>query len=161
VDHRNRSSIFAFVAFSDGKPESTFPENALTEDGMKYNPLKAPEPEEWLAMDESERIRLVEDYHRRAGVRLPDVAAHSAHAAIHAVVESQIALGDEIPVRSTAQRLMAEGLDRHDAIHAIGSVLAGIMHDLSRNPPSDQDQDTNERYFAELQELTARGWLRS
>jgi hypothetical protein len=26
---RNRSSIFAFVAFSDGKPDSTFPENAL------------------------------------------------------------------------------------------------------------------------------------
>src|SRR5258708_39002424 len=24
-----RSSIFAFVAFSDGKPDSTFPENAL------------------------------------------------------------------------------------------------------------------------------------
>src|ERR1700751_4110268 len=27
--NRNRSSIFAFVAFSDGKPDSTFPENAL------------------------------------------------------------------------------------------------------------------------------------
>jgi hypothetical protein len=27
--NRNRSSIFAFVAFSDGKPVSTFPENAL------------------------------------------------------------------------------------------------------------------------------------
>ena len=27
--NRHRSSIFAFVAFSDGKPDSTFPENAL------------------------------------------------------------------------------------------------------------------------------------
>jgi hypothetical protein len=26
--NRNRSSIFALVAFSDGKPDSTFPENA-------------------------------------------------------------------------------------------------------------------------------------
>jgi hypothetical protein len=26
---QNRSSIFAFVAFSDGKPDSTLPENAL------------------------------------------------------------------------------------------------------------------------------------
>jgi hypothetical protein len=26
--NRNRSSIFAFVAFWDGKPDSTFPENA-------------------------------------------------------------------------------------------------------------------------------------
>jgi hypothetical protein len=123
---------------------------------MKYDPLKAPEPEEWLALDEGERMQLVEAYHRRAGVRLPNVAAH---AAIHAVVESQIAMGDEIPVRSTAQRLMAEGLDRHDAIHAIGSVLAGFMNDLLRNPAS--DADPNEGYFAELQQLTARGWLKS
>jgi hypothetical protein len=27
--NRNRAGIFAFVAFSDGKPVSTFPENAL------------------------------------------------------------------------------------------------------------------------------------
>jgi hypothetical protein len=103
-------------------------------------------------------MRIVEEYHRRAGVRLPNVAAH---AAIHAVVESQIALGDEIPVRDTARRLMAEGLDRHDAIHAIGSVLAGFMNDFLRNPPANADTDPNEQYFAELQELTASGWLKS
>jgi hypothetical protein len=125
---------------------------------MKYDPLKAPEPEEWLATSEDERMRLVEEYHRRARVRLPNIGAH---AAIHAVVESQIALGDEIPVSSTARRLMAEGLDRHDAIHAIGSVLAGFMNDLLRNPPSDPNTDPNEQYFAELQQLTASGWLKS
>ena len=42
---------------------------------------------------------------------------------------------DELPVRRTAQRLMSEGLDRHDAIHAIGSVLAGNIHDLMRKMP--------------------------
>jgi hypothetical protein len=77
------------------------------------------------------------------------------------VVESQIAMGDEIPVRSTAQRLMAEGLDRHDAVHAIGSVLAGFMNDLLRDPPPDADTDPNAQYFAELQQLTASGWLES
>jgi hypothetical protein len=40
------------------------------------------------------------------------------------MVEAQIALGDETPASRIAQRLIGEGLDRHDAIHAIGMVLA-------------------------------------
>ena len=35
---------------------------------VEYDPLEAPEPEEWLAIDEPERIRLALDYHRRARV---------------------------------------------------------------------------------------------
>ena len=81
---------------------------------VEYDPLEAPEPEEWLAIDEAERIRLALDYHRRARVRLPN---EKLHAVLHVVIENQIALGDEIPVQHTAQRLMAEGLDRHEAIH--------------------------------------------
>jgi hypothetical protein len=74
---------------------------------------------------------------------------------------------DELPVRRTAQRLMSEGLDRHDAIHAIGSVLAGNIHDLmrtgsdSRLDQAKSGQDPNKAYFAELERLTAKGWLRS
>jgi hypothetical protein len=34
---------------------------------MDHDPLKAPEPEERLALDEEERMQIVEDYHRRAG----------------------------------------------------------------------------------------------
>ena len=61
------------------------------------------------------------------------------HAVMHAIIENQIALGDEIPVQRTAQRLMDEGLDRHDTIHAIGSVLVGHMFDLTRQPATDDD----------------------
>jgi hypothetical protein len=32
----------------------------------RYDPLESPPPEEWLDMDEAERLGLVEDYHRRA-----------------------------------------------------------------------------------------------
>ena len=32
---------------------------------MKYDPLKPPDPAQWLAMDEGTRIALVEQYHRR------------------------------------------------------------------------------------------------
>jgi hypothetical protein len=59
---------------------------------QRYDPLKAPDPQEWLALDEQERIALAQDYHRRARIRLPNA---TAHATAHAIVENQIALGDE------------------------------------------------------------------
>ena len=37
VSRRNRSSIFAFVAFSDGKSDSTFPKNALAWISAKFD----------------------------------------------------------------------------------------------------------------------------
>jgi hypothetical protein len=122
----------------------------------RYDPLTPPDPEQWLALDEQERIDLVEDYHRRARIRVPNA---DVHAIFHAIVENQIALGDEIPVRRTLQRLMSEGLDRHDAIHAVGSVLAGHVHDLARRP--DVGADPNRSYYEALEQLTAEEWLRS
>ena len=105
----------------------------------KYDPLKGPDPAKWLAMDEGERIALVQDYHRRAKIRLPN---QIVHAAIHAVVETQIA-GQEVPAREVVERLMIEGLDRHDAVHAIGSVLAGHMHKLMRTSESSGDPNAD------------------
>jgi Domain of unknown function (DUF1841) len=123
---------------------------------QRYDPLKAPDPEEWLALDEQERIDLVRDYHRRARIKLPDA---TLHAALHAIVEGQIALGDQLSVRRTAQRLMDEGLDRHDAIHAIGSVLSEFIFDILTEPKL--HAVPNAEYFAALERLTAEGWLQS
>jgi len=123
---------------------------------QRYDPFAAPDPQAWLALDEEERFTLVEDYHRRMRIRVPNARMH---AGVHAIVETQIALGDETPARDTLQRLMREGLDRHDAIHAIGSVLVGYMSDLMKAPKS--DADPNPRYFAELERLTAEEWRRS
>jgi hypothetical protein len=124
----------------------------------RYDPLTPPNAEQWQAIDEQERIRLVEDYHRHARIRLPNI---KAHAAFHVVVEGQIALGDETPVKRTVQRLMAEGLDRHDAIHAVGSVLAAYIHDLWHGPEPSPGEDPNKAYYEELEKLTAEEWLRS
>ena len=121
-----------------------------------YDPLEAPEPEEWLALDEAERLRLAERYHRRAHIRVPSI---KAHAAMHVVVENQIALGDEIPVRATLDRLMGEGLDRHEAIHAIGLVLAEYIYDLAR--AREPETHRIESYYAALERLTADYWRRS
>jgi hypothetical protein len=106
----------------------------------------------------AEQIRLVEDYRRRAHIGLPNL---KVHAVFHVVVENQIALGDETPVKRTVQRLMAEGLDRHDAIHAVGSVLAAYIHDLRNGPEPSPGEDPNRAYFEEREKLTAEEWLRS
>jgi hypothetical protein len=79
-----------------------------------------------------------------------------AHAALHVVVENQAALGDEIPVHRTLDRLMKEGIDRHDAIHAVASVLAEQMSDLVRSLPS--QSDPNAAYYAALEKLTVESW---
>ena len=124
----------------------------------RYDPLTPPDPEQWQSLDEQEQIQLVEDYHRRARIGLPNL---KVHAIFHVIVEKQILLGDETPVRRTVQRLMSEGLDRHDAIHAVGSVLAAHVHDLVTGPQSKSGEDPNRPYYAALDKLTAEEWLRS
>ena len=120
----------------------------------RYDPEKAPDPAEWLELDEGERLQMVMTYHKRARIRVPN---RTAHAVIHAVVENQAALGDELPVRRTIERLTDEGLDRHEAIHAVGSVLAGFMNDVMQNrTPFAQDD-----YNAAVESLTAESWLAS
>jgi hypothetical protein len=122
----------------------------------RYDPLRAPDPRKWLAMDDSEKIALTADYHRRAGDQAP---SPEAHAAIHCMIENQIALGDETPVRATIERLMAEGLDRHDAVHAVGSILIGLVNDVARDGGS--GGDVNAAYAEELAKLTAESWRQS
>src|SRR5271170_6519208 len=103
---------------------------------QRYNPLEAPNPEEWLALDEQKRIELVLDHHRRAHIRPP---TGKLHARLHAIVETQLALGDKTPARRAALRLVDEGLDRHDAIHAIGMVLIDHTADIVKPMVTGQD----------------------
>jgi hypothetical protein len=122
----------------------------------RYDPDRAVHPGEWLALDEHERLYLVECCHRKKRIKMPNL---QVHAVIHVVVENQVALGGEIPARKTLARLIREGLSRHDAIHAIGTVLAGHMFDTLRHGV--KSQDPNADYWRQLEQLTAEGWLRS
>ena len=101
-------------------------------------------------------MELVLDYHNAADVAVPNV---TVHATLHVIVESQIARGDELPVRRKAQQLMMQGLDRHEAIHAIASVLMNHIHDTMHKPAP--AGDPNQRYYSALGRLNARKWLRS
>jgi hypothetical protein len=118
-----------------------------------YDPLESPPPEEWLGTDEAKRLRLVEDYHRRARIRLPNVRVH---ASFHVIVENQVAIGDEIPVRRTLARLMDQGVDRHDALHAIASVLSEHVFEIANGVR--QHPDPNAAYYAALERLTVENW---
>jgi hypothetical protein len=130
-----------------------------------YDPLVEPAPDDWLATGEQQRLDVITRYHRREGF---DAERIVLHATIHAIVENQIAEGDQLPVRRILRRLMAEGLDRHEAIHAIGSVLIVHINELMRrvdsttpSPQPHSAQDANARYLSELEHLTAETWLRS
>ena len=120
-----------------------------------YDPLRAPDPREWQSVDEAQRISLVKAYHRRTRAKLPDA---QAHATIHVIVENQIAMGDEIPVRATLERLMREGLDRHNAVHAIGCVLTNHLQHVLHQPRERENPEYP--YFVELKSFTAAKWYK-
>jgi len=117
-----------------------------------YDPDRAPASADWLATDEGERIKLVSAYHRGRRIKLPNA---QLHAVIHVIVENQLALGEEVVVNALA-RLQTEALSRHDALHAIGSVLAVDIYELMR-----EEADTGDvysRYLERLAKLTAAQW---
>ena len=120
---------------------------------LRYDPLEHIDPDAWLELDETERKQLVVRYHRKEKIRLPN---ETTHALIHVIVENQLALGDEYPVKAVLARLMDEGLDRHDAIHAIGSVLSEIF--FSAMHGEEVGSDLNVRYLEKLKVLSADSW---
>ncbi len=118
----------------------------------KYDPHRAPDPERWLAQNEMELMEIVQRYHRREQIPLPNERVHASY---HVMVENQVALGERTPVREALDRLMGEGMNRHDAIHAVGAVLARHKHRATETsvPVS------REAYYADIRALTREGWL--
>jgi hypothetical protein len=122
---------------------------------QKYDPMLKPDRHWWEALDDDERISVVTEHHQEADIQLPDEYTHGL---LHVVVENQIAMGEETPVEAVLCRLVDENLDRHDAVHAIASILVSHMHELIHGEVAALDHDD---YYAELEKLTAEKWLRS
>ena len=120
---------------------------------MSYDPNRGPDREVWLSLDEDERLDAVLRYHQRIRFRVGNVRLH---AAVHAIVENQLAEG-VASVTAALDRLMSEGLDRHEAIHAIGAVATEqIYHTLKGSRPFDAAE-----YDRRLAALDAASWRRS
>lgn len=115
-----------------------------------YVPDAAPDAREWLALDEERRLALVLAHHAESGTPLPNARLH---AAIHVVVENQLALGDPAAVQETLERLQREQLSRHDAIHAIGTAVSELLLDLS-NTSSADPKAALDRYVDKLKHLS-------
>jgi hypothetical protein len=124
-----------------------------------YNPEKAPPVPEWPVLDDSERIAMLEK--RGIAAResvFPELTNANLHGIIHTVVENQITWSVSVIVKSRA-RLRALGLSRHDAIHAIGSVLTEqIFHTIKGRNFS---ANLTEVYYDRVRRLSAAEWLRS
>ena len=116
----------------------------------KYDSETNSDPNEWLALNEDERISLVEDYHRDLRISLPKSMRH-VHAVMHVIVENQLAMNEDPVVRALA-RLKTEGLSRHDAVHAIGSVLSEPIYDLLQE--KDSAYVAQARYDAWFERIT-------
>jgi len=117
----------------------------------RYDPKNTPDPTEWLALDEDQRTSMVERFHKRRGEYGESLKMHSI---MHALVETQLAEEAE-PVKDAFLRLRQDGLNRHDTIHAIGSVLAEYVWEILSE---DGVTAANEEYFDRLSQLTKKSW---
>lgn len=120
-----------------------------------YDPDVAPSASEWLALRELERLRLAQSYHVAARFKVPSV---KAHAAVHAAVENQIATGYG-PSKRAIDRLQSEGLSRHEAVHAIGSVVTQFIYELGQGQTEEQRASFQTRMGAVIEQLHAKTWL--
>jgi hypothetical protein len=79
-----------------------------------------------------------------------------AHVAIHQTVEKQIADRDPPQVAQTLDALMLAGYERHDAIHAIGTLVSDAMFEtMKTGHPFDESG-----YTEALRELGQRALSR-
>lgn len=81
------------------------------------------------------------------------------HAAMHVIVENQIAMNFDPTVRAM-ERLQSQGLSRHDAVHAIGSVLAGLLFSSIHNPGQNDSETLKAQISAEIERLDVDSWRR-
>jgi len=111
-------------------------------------------PDEWLALPEAERLRAAQNYHVQSQIKVPSM---QAHAAIHVIVENQLATGYG-PSQRAIERLRTGGLSRHEAIHAIGSVVARTVHELTASSDPAVHGTHQERMGAAIDALTVESW---
>jgi len=122
---------------------------------ISYDPTLGPQPSRWLEIDQVEAILAVEQYHLQKRLRRRSHGLR-AHSVLHAAVENQLAEDDPPAAGKALLRLIAQGLDRHDAVHAIGSVLGEYLGRAVQEDAFDQ-----RGYGVALGKLSAELWLRN
>lgn len=118
----------------------------------RYNPDRTPRAADWLALDEHERSRLIQQFHQSTGELAPDP---DGHVLMHALVETQIAEGYE-PAKRALARLRRAGLDRHEAVHALAATMLPVIAQCLDD--SSTPAELSQRLALALDALTAESW---
>jgi mRNA degradation ribonuclease J1/J2 len=121
----------------------------------KYDPANPIGSDEWLALNEAKQIELVRDFHAELDLEMPDDAL-SIHSSIHVIVENQLAMRVELKPETIA-KLTRQGLNRHEAIHAIGAILSEDIFDLLKG---NIEEFSPTKYRRKLEKITAKRWLK-
>ncbi len=122
---------------------------------QEYNPSNSIDADEWLEVDELMRSELVRKFHRGLDEPLSEDSL-PGHALIHVIVENQIATNIEL-VPETIAKLVRQGLDRHEAVHAIGALISAQMFNLAQG---NIEKFCTVKYKRQLKKLTAKRWLK-
>lgn len=140
----------------EDKPSASepLPEELAAELG--YDPNVELDGAAWNALEERERLSRVAKYHNATLKRAQMPPSMQRHAAMHVIVESQLADAAPPEARDALARLRREGMSRHDAIHAIGWLATEHM----RRAMAKQRPVDDKAYANDLAALTVRSWLK-
>ena len=119
----------------------------------EYDPSIEPDKAAWLEATESERLSAVLEFHENSNDSL-DESALNIHSSIHVIVENQLAMGVEL-LPETMEKLMRQGLDRHEAIHAIGAIMCEDINEILRG---EKAEFSPKQYRRKLEKITAKRW---
>ena len=76
------------------------------------------------------------------------------HASFHVIIENQLAENITIVVQTVA-KLMRQGLDRHEAIHAIAAI---ISEDVLKVAKGEGEAFTMKKFRKRFEKITAKRW---
>lgn len=117
----------------------------------QYDPDNGHDAESWIAMDEQARIELIKSYHEKEKPH-PEAPNPHLHAVFHNIIETQACVDER--VKKALERMVGDGLTRHNAIHAAASIVQKyIQAALSKQEPVDE-----EAYVEELEAFDANDW---
>ena len=120
-----------------------------------YNPLIEPNKDEWLESSEYDRIDAVREFHENSNDdEFEEDDALSIHCTLHVIVENQLAMSVEL-IPETIAKLTRQGLDRHEAIHAIGAI---ICEDIFYIVQGKKTEFSPKQYRKRLGKITAKRW---
>lgn len=118
-----------------------------------YDPSKQISSDEWLELEEFERISLVRTFHEKLDDGLSEDALEM-HTMFHVIVENQLAEKVEF-IPETIAKLTRQGLDRHEIIHAIAAIVSEDILDLWKG---NKKAFSPKQYRRKLEKITAKRW---